>query len=158
MPSSANRLYGIRQSDHHGRQHPDRDHWCIGPVPGHRDWCIVSRSRWQRKAPDFYWKQGDTAPAIAEQLFDGLGVAVNLTAASVKFMMWGQGAAAIEVNAAATITDAALGKVSYTPIATDTDTPGDYLVEWAVTFGGGAIETFPNSGWQKVRVVDDIAA
>jgi len=118
----------------------------------------MSRTRWQRKAPDFYWKQGDTAPAIAEQLLDGLGAPVNLASATVKFMMWGQGGTAVKVNAAATITDAALGKVSYTPSATDTDTPGDYLVEWQVTFGGGAVETFPNSDWQKVRVKDDIAA
>ena len=117
----------------------------------------MSRSAWQRKPPDAWWKQNDTAPAIAEQLLDGAGVAVNLTSASVKFMMWGQGDTAVKVNAAATITDAALGKVSFTPTTTHTDTPGDYLVEWSVTFGGGAIETFPNSGWQKVRVVDDIA-
>ena len=118
----------------------------------------MSRTRWQRKPPDFYIKQGDTAPVIAEQLFDGLGVPVVLTGASVKFMMWGQGDTAIKVNAAATITDAATGKVSYTPIAADTNTQGDYLVEWQVTFSGGAVETFPNSDWQKVRVKDDIAA
>ena len=118
----------------------------------------MSRSRWQRKAPDFYWKQGDTAPAIAEQLFDGTGTAVNLAGASVKFMMQGPGDAAVKVNATATITDDATGKVSYTPSSTDTNTPGDYLVEWQVTFSGGAIETFPNSDWQKVRVKDDIAA
>ena len=117
----------------------------------------MSRSRWQRKAPDAYWKQGDTAPAIAEQLLDGLGAPVVLTGATVKFMMWGPGDAAVKVNAAATITDAATGKVSYTPTALNTDTPGDYLVEWSVTFGGGAIETFPNADWQKVRVRDDIA-
>ena len=117
----------------------------------------MSRTRWQRKSPDFYWKQGDTAPAIAEQLFDGTGAPVPLTGASVKFMMQAPGST-VKVNAAATITDAALGKVSYTPIATDTDTIGDYLVEWQVTFSGGQFETFPNSGHQKVRVTDDIAA
>lgn len=117
----------------------------------------MSRSRWQRKTPDFYWKQGDSAPAIAEQLLDGLGAPVVLTGATVKFMMWAPGETAVKVNAAATITDAALGKVSFTPSAAQTDTPGDYLVEWQVTFGGGAIETFPNSDWQKVRVKDDIA-
>ena len=118
----------------------------------------MSRTRWQRKAPDFYWKQGDTAPAIAEQLFSGTGGVVDLTSASVKFMMWGPGDAAVKVNAAATITDAPTGKVAYTPTSANTDTPGDYLVEWQVTFAGGAIETFPNSDWQKVRVKDDIAA
>lgn len=118
----------------------------------------MSRTRWQRKAPDFWWKQGDTAPAIAEQLFDGTGAAVNLAGASVKFMMWAPGDATVKVNAAATITDAVTGKVSYTPIAADTNTVGDYLVEWQVTFAGGAVETFPNSDWQKVRIRDDIAA
>jgi len=118
----------------------------------------MSKTRWQRKAPDFYWKQGDTAPAIAEQFFDGTGTAVNLTGATVKFMMWGQGDTAVKVNATATITDATLGKVSYTPNSTDTNTKGIYLVEWQVTFGGGAIETFPNSDWQKVLIKADIAA
>lgn len=118
----------------------------------------MSRTRWQRKSPDFYIKQGDTAPAIAEQLFDGLGAPVVLTGASVKFMLWGPGDAAVKVNSAATITDAATGKVSYTFTALNTDTPGDFLAEWQVTFSGGSIETFPNSDWQKVRVKDDIAA
>ena len=117
----------------------------------------MSRSAWQRKPPDAWWKQNDTAPAIAEQLLDGLGVAVNLAGATVKFMGWLQGDTAVKVNASATITDAATGKVSYTPIAADTNTVGDMLVEWQVTFAGGAIETFPNAGHQKVRVVDDIA-
>lgn len=118
----------------------------------------MSRTAWQRKPPDFFWKQNDTAPAIAEQLLDGLGAPVNLAGASVKFMMWQPGDAAIKVNAAASITDAATGKVSYTPNAGNTDTPGDYAVEWQVTFGGGGIETFPNGTWQKVRVVDDLGA
>jgi hypothetical protein len=118
----------------------------------------VSRTAWQRKAPDAYWKQNDTAPAIAEQLFDGTGTAVNLTGASVKFMAWFPGDAAVKINATATVTDAATGKVSYTPTSTDTNTVGDLMAEWQVTFGGGAVETFPNSGHQKVRIVDDIAA
>ena len=33
----------------------------------------------------------------------------------------------------------------------------DVIVKWQVTFGGGAIETFPNADWAKVRVKDDIA-
>ena len=118
----------------------------------------MSLSAWRRKAPDAYWKQGDTAPAIAEQLLDGTGAPVNITGASVKFMAWFPGDATVKVNAAATITGASTGLVSYTPIAADTNTIGDLMVEWQVTFSGGAIETFPNSGWQKVRVVDDIAA
>lgn len=115
-------------------------------------------TRWQRKAPDVFLKSADTSPAIAYQLKDGNGVVVTLTGATVKFMMWAPGAAAAKINAAATITDAALGKVSYTPTAGNTDTPGDYLAEWQVTFSGGAIETFPNSDHLKVRVLQDLAA
>jgi len=118
----------------------------------------MSRTAWGRKAPDFFWKQGDTAPAIAEQLLDGTGTAVVLTGAAVRFIGYFPGAASAEINAVATITDAATGKVSYTPVTADTDTIGDLMVEWQVTFGGGAIETFPNSGHQKVRITDDLAS
>jgi hypothetical protein len=117
----------------------------------------MSRTRWQRKAPDFNWTQGDTAPAIAEQLFDGTGTAVNLSGATVKFQMAGPGQATAEVDATATITDAALGKVSYTPITADTDTIGVYMVQWKVTFGGGAIERFPNSDYQKIKIQKQVA-
>jgi phage baseplate assembly protein gpV len=118
----------------------------------------MSRTRWQRKAPDFYLTANDTSPAIAYQLLDGNGAAVSLTGAAVEFHMWGPGAAAAKINAAATITDAALGKVSYTFTAPNTDTPGDYLARWQVTFSGGAIQSFPNGDLLKVRVKDDIAA
>lgn len=110
-----------------------------------------------RQAPDWYVKQGDRSPSIAFQLLDGNGVAINLAAATVSFIMWAPGAAAAKVNAAATITDAPTGKVSYAWAAVDTDTPGDYMAEWEVTFSGGYKETFPNSGWLKVRILDDIA-
>jgi len=112
---------------------------------------------WERRAPDWYTKQGDTSPAVAFQLLDGNGDVVPLAGASVKFMMYAPGAASPKVNAAATITDAPTGKVAYTLSGTDSDTPGDYLAEWQVTFAGGAIETFPNGTALKVRVLDDIA-
>jgi hypothetical protein len=118
----------------------------------------MSRTAWQRKAPDAYWKQGDTAPAIAEQLFDGTGTPVVLTGATVKFIGAFRGQASPEISAAATITDAATGKVSYTPVTADTDTPGSLLVEWQVTFAGGAIETFPNSDYQKVVILTQVGS
>ncbi|MGH2373009.1 MAG: hypothetical protein ACRDIC_05965 [bacterium] len=119
----------------------------------------MSRTAWQRQTPDAFWKQNDTSPALTEILKDGLGAVVDLTGASVKFMAWFPGDTAVKVNAAAMIVGAAtLGTVRYTPIAADTNTVGDLMVEWQVNFGGGAIETFPNSGWQKVRVMDDVAA
>jgi hypothetical protein len=118
----------------------------------------MSRTAWQRKAPDFYARQGDTSPIIAYQLKDGNGVVVNLTGATITFIMWAPGAATAKVSAAATVTDLLLGKVSYTWAASALDTPGDYMGEWEVVFSGGAIETFPNSGYLKIRVSDDLAA
>lgn len=117
----------------------------------------MSRTRWERRAPDFYLTANDTSPSIAYQLKDGNGAVVVLTGASVKLHMQAPGSA-VKVNAAATITDAALGKVSYTFVAANTDTPGDYLARWQVTFSGGAIESFPNGDILKVRVSDDLAA
>jgi hypothetical protein len=117
----------------------------------------LSRTAWQRRPPDAYWKQNDTSPAITGALKDGTGAAVNLTGASVKFMMWAPGEASAKINAAATITGASTGNVSYTPNSTDTNTIGDYLAEWQVTFSGGAVETFPNAALLKVRVTDDVA-
>jgi len=114
----------------------------------------MSRTRQQRMAPTVYWKKGDTAPAVSEQLLDGTGAPVVLSGASVRFHAWAEGGSAAEVDQPATITDAATGKVSYTPTAADTDTIGPYIVEWKVTFSGGAIERFPNSGNQKLIIGD----
>lgn len=113
----------------------------------------MTRTAWEKRAPDAYWKQDDTAPAISEQLQDGLGAPVNLTGATVRFIGRLKGAATVTIDQPATIVGSPTnGTVSYTPQAADTDTIGDLLVEWKVTFSGGAIERFPNSDWQKVRV------
>ena len=117
----------------------------------------MSRTAWQRTAPDFYWKQNDTAPDIAEQLLTGAGTPLDLSGGSVKFMAWFPGDAAVKINATATITDPLLGMVLYSPSSTDTNTVGDLMAEWQVTIGSDVL-TFPNSGWQKIRVKDDIAA
>lgn len=118
----------------------------------------MSRTHWQRKAWNVAWKQGDTSPAVIEQLFDGLGAPVVLTGASVRFHAALPGTATPKIDAAATVTDAALGKVSYTPVAADTDTIGVLMVEWKVTFAGGAIERFPNSDHQKILIKQSVKA
>ena len=115
-------------------------------------------NRWERKAPDFYLMQNDTSPSVAFQLIDGTGTPISLVGASVKFFMYAPGAASAKVNAAATITDSGLGKVSYTPTASNTDTPGDYLAQFQVTFASSAVETFPNGDHLKIRVMTDLAA
>ena len=118
----------------------------------------MSLTRWQRRAPDIYWSQGDTAPAISEILLDGNGAAVNLTGASVRFQATFPGAASAEIDASATLSGTPTdGTVTYTPVTADTDTIGDLLVQWKVTFAGGAIERFPNSDYQKLRIMQKVA-
>lgn len=115
----------------------------------------MSRTKAQTAPPDIYWSKGDTAPAISEVLRDGTGAVVDLSGASVRFqaLFFDAGSSAQAIDQAASIVGpGANGTVSYTPTSADTDTVGDLLVQWKVTFAGGAIERFPNWGYQKVRV------
>lgn len=119
----------------------------------------MSRTPWQRRPPDFWLKQNDLRPTLDFQLRDRTGAVVNLTGATVKFMMQAPGAASPKINAAATVIGAATnGQVRYTMTGTDTDTIGDYLGEWQVVFSDATTETFPNWEHLKVRILDDIAA
>jgi hypothetical protein len=115
----------------------------------------VSRLLEQRTAPDAYWTQGDTAPAIREVLKDGTGAVVDLTGASVRFQAK-YAYAADSANAidqpAQVPAPATSGIVSYTPTAADTDTPGDLFLQWRVVFSGGGVEHFASASYQKVRV------
>lgn len=116
----------------------------------------MTETAWERRSPDVYWAQGDTAPAISEVLKDGTGAVVDLTGASVRFLGTFPDAAstAQNIDQAATITPPATnGTVSYTPISADTDTPGDLMLAWKVTFAGGAVEHFLNSTYQKLRIL-----
>ena len=104
-----------------------------------------------------YMKQNDTLPAIIAQLVDADGSIPDLTGAAVKFIMRLRSGGAAKVNASATIIAAATGDVKYSWSAADTDTVGDYEGEFEVTFSGGAIQTYPNSMYFLIKVVDDIA-
>lgn len=105
---------------------------------------------------DFHIKVGDTTPAITSSLLDADGNAVNLTGATVKFIMRRKGASTAKVNAAATVVTPLAGTVSYTWITADTDTAGKYEAEWEVTFAGGAKQTFPNNKHLWVEVLRDL--
>ena len=86
------------------------------------------------------WVQGDTEPAITATL-NRAGAAEALGAASVKFQMRKSDDKQYTVNAAATVVDAALGKVKYVWGSSDLNVPGEYLVQFEVTFASGRIET-----------------
>lgn len=87
--------------------------------------------------------QGDTAPditAIIHQEDDSSSV-IDLTDCTVKFQMRKSDDKRHTVNAAATITSAVDGAVSYSWGPNDLATPGTYIVQWEVTYLGGRVQT-----------------
>jgi hypothetical protein len=81
------------------------------------------------------------------------GSPVDLTDASVKFLMKKTGLAISQV---ATIVSPTAGSVEYQPTADDVAAKGDFNQEWEVTFVDGSILTFPNDGYNTVKIWDDL--
>ena len=104
----------------------------------------------------FYVKQNDTSPAMLATLQDADGNVINLTAASVRFHMRPIGSKQVTVDAPAVIVTPLDGLVRYNWIADDTDTIGSYQAEFEVTYADASIETFPNDGYIRVEIIDDI--
>lgn len=104
----------------------------------------------------FYIKQNDTQPAFQAILEDGGGDPINLDGATVRFHMRAVGSSAVKVDASASVISAINGIVRYSWSAADTDTIGSYQAEFEVTYSDASIETFPNNGYVRVEIVDDI--
>jgi hypothetical protein len=86
--------------------------------------------------------QGDTAPDITSQLTrESDGLPVDLTNASVRFQMRRPDDRRFTVNAVATVSDAAQGRVGYAWSANDLAVPGDYAIQWEITFQSGKVQT-----------------
>lgn len=86
------------------------------------------------------WVQGDTEPAITATL-ERADQPIPLDGCSVKFQMRGVDDRHYTVNAAATVVNAAAGQVKYLWGSTDLNVPGEYLVQWEITYQSGRIET-----------------
>lgn len=99
-----------------------------------------------------YVKVGDTGIPFSATLQDNMGTGVDLSGATVNFVMTPRRSTTPKVEAAATIDTPLGGEVSYISDTTDLDTEGVYLVEWRVDFGGGEIQRFPGDGYNQVIV------
>ncbi len=107
-------------------------------------------------AADFVAKQGDTAITWSDTLTYSDGSVVDLTGASVKFVMRSLTGTQPTTNLAATIVTAASGTVKYVPTATDTATAGIFQAYWQVTFSNSTIEVFPTVGELTVSIEENL--
>ena len=108
--------------------------------------------------PTFYIKQNDTRPELDIFLRDDKDRSINITGATVKFSMRNASTNVVKISlAAVTTVSSTSGRVKYSFTASDTDTAGNFDGEFQVTFVGGQVETFPNDGYIKVIVTDDVA-
>ena len=92
----------------------------------------------------FTIKKGDTSPSIVATLTDVDGTAINITDATVQFHMRNMSNNELIVDAAATITNATSGIVTYDWLTADTASAGVFSGEFEVTYSDASIETFPN--------------
>jgi BppU N-terminal domain len=99
-------------------------------------------------------KRNDTKDIISYTLTNLDGSVVNLTGATVRFMM-GKGKNLV-TNASATITNAATGQVQYTMSESDTLLSGIFNAEFEVTFSNGKVKTYPSDGYIMVKIQANI--
>lgn len=104
---------------------------------------------------DINLKRASTRP-IEARLQDGNGAALSMTGATVRFQMRKKSDAALKIDRAATIVDAPTAHVRLTPTAEDTDTVGNYIAEWRITYAGGDV-LVPEESYLTVKIWEDLA-
>lgn len=119
----------------------------LSPAPGH-----------------YYIKRRDTCPPLDYQALHGT-TPVDITGATtILFKMRSTvNTGSTKVNGSASILDGPNGLMRYQWISTDTDTAGDYLGEFEVTYANGCVETFPTTSdaaaeYLRVHVIPDLDA
>lgn len=110
--------------------------------------------------PTLYLVQHDLQPAYAVTLTDSTGGAINVTGATIRFTMAPVDSTALTVNrsTAVTITSATAGQFEYRWQAGNTDSTGDYLVEFEVTPASGGKFTVPAERDARVTIRPDLDA
>jgi hypothetical protein len=99
-------------------------------------------------------KKNDSYDAITYQLENEDNSTVDLTGASVNFVMGKKNK--LITNAKATVTSATSGIVSYQLTPLDTLVSGTFLAEFVVTFANGTVKTYPSNGYITVDVEQNL--
>lgn len=100
---------------------------------------------------DWSMKEGDLAPSIPSTLYVD-GAILVLTGCTVKFVMTPAGETTPVIDRAATIVDAAAGKVRYDWQAGDTAKCGRYTAVWKVTLTSSKQLTVPSEGFLQIVI------
>ena len=104
----------------------------------------------------FTIKKGDTSPFLTATLKDANGTAVDLTGATVVFNMADLDDNLVVTDGSCTIVDEDAGRIRYNWVSSDAANEGVFRGEFTVTFASGAIETFPNSTYFRIKILDDL--
>ena len=100
----------------------------------------------------FSIKRGDTSPAIRFALSPATN---DIAGSTVQFQMRSRSGVLI-VDQPASIVTGLPPVVQYAWEALDTDVAGLFDAEFRVTYADGAIETFPNTSFIPVRIMEDV--
>lgn len=104
---------------------------------------------------DITLKRGDTRYAIKAILKDADGDPVNLEGCEVKFFMAPLGQLAV-ISREPHIENAANGEVWVVWVPGETNKSGVYRSEFKVKYPDGKIETFPNTGYISIKILNDL--
>ena len=111
---------------------------------------------------DFSIKAGDTASSIYATLENSGGTPVDIQGATVVFKMAPLSGGTPTLVANGTVTQIGngtatntVGDVQYN-WATAPATAGWFNAEWEVTYVGGSVQTFPNTGYVLVEVTGQL--
>lgn len=107
---------------------------------------------------DTWMKTRDTAPVITSTLRDRDLNPVDISGATVRiYVRELRGETILDDDATnAQVGDGSDGTKGFVNYTVEDLDPGGYRYEWEVVYGGGAIETFPNSGYLSLAVLDDL--
>lgn len=105
---------------------------------------------------NFSIKRNDRRESIERVLKGSDGAPVDLTGCSVRFLMRYAQSNTLKVDATATVVDAAAGQVRYAWTADDTSDSGAFKAEFEVLFADGTRQSFPNTTYITVVILDDL--